>query len=111
MTPALRLAVSTIDCRCWPVLVQTQGAVSTSGVQWPFALVVCFFLYPFFHLASTVCGACRYTGDVFVAIVDSSRTHLSVYQSILPYTPASFDVTWMRTPMYVWRRQSGHPCQ
>lgn len=56
---------------------------------------VCVFLRAF-----PVCCGPRYTGDVFVAIVDSSRTQLTVYQSILPYTPASFDVTWMRTPMY-----------
>ncbi len=54
------------------------------------------------HQPLIVASACspRHPVDVYVAIVDGTRRTVAVYQSILPFTLSSYDVMWMRTPMY-----------
>ncbi len=51
-------------------------------------------------LAASFCAPKQVT-DMHVVIVDASRLHVSVYKSILPYSPSVLDIMWIRTPVYV----------
>ena len=68
--------------------IALSSAVATDGVVARQPLIV----------AST-CSP-RHPVDVYVAVVDGNRRSLGLYHSILPFTVSSYDVMWMRTPMY-----------